>query len=295
VLNVVKFDPISSQNTSKKGPIRVFIGTDESQRVVSQVLEHSIRKFSTRPVEINLMSDISIPSPKKKENQPMTPFSFYRFLIPRLAGYKGRAIYLDADMQVFGDIAELWDTPMGNHKVLCAVQNETLTAWGRNSSFQTGRQMSVLLMDCSKLDWRIEDIIQDLDQDRYTYAELVFNLCLLKSDEIGETIPPEWNSLEAYVPDRTKLLHYTVGHIQPWRNNRNSLRHIWMDAFLEAAQQKKILEGSIAEDIASGYLKPSLINPLKGSGNRSFVYLVFSYWINRIKHAVKKRSERLFR
>ncbi len=49
--------------------------------------------------------------PKDEPNRGRTGFSFSRFQIPKLAGYKGRALYLDADMQVFGDIAELWDIP----------------------------------------------------------------------------------------------------------------------------------------------------------------------------------------
>ncbi len=71
-----------------------------------------------------------------------------RFHIPALSKYGGRAVYLDADMQVFGDLAELWDIPFGEHKVLCTRQDEPPVAWKEFPGFHPGRQMSVLQLDC---------------------------------------------------------------------------------------------------------------------------------------------------
>ena len=51
---------------------------------------------------------IPIPTPATPANRPRTPFSFQRFLIPELCGFKGRGIYVDSDMQVFEDIRGLW-------------------------------------------------------------------------------------------------------------------------------------------------------------------------------------------
>ena len=43
-------------------------------------------------------------------------------MIPERCGYRGRALYLDADMVVFGDVAELADLPFGDHAVLCSAR-----------------------------------------------------------------------------------------------------------------------------------------------------------------------------
>ena len=50
-------------------------------------------------------------------------------------------------MLVFGDIADLWDTPMGASKVLCTRQDTPPVTWQNNAHFQPGRQMSVMLID----------------------------------------------------------------------------------------------------------------------------------------------------
>ncbi len=140
------------------------------------------------------MNNMPVPLPKDKKNRPGTGFSFNRFLIPKLAGYHGKAIYLDADMLVFDDIEKLWNVPMGEHKVLCSVQSEVPKGWedGRNNDlgdgryWTPGRQMSVMLMDCERLDWNVDEIVRGLDDDLYSYKDLMANFCILSEDEIGD-------------------------------------------------------------------------------------------------------------
>jgi Glycosyl transferase family 8 len=215
-------------------PMRVFVGLDESQIVAARVLEHSIRKHASRPVRFIPMLDLPTPVPKDPKNRGRTGFSFSRFHIPKLAGYRGRALYLDADMQVFTDLAELWEIPFGDKKVLCTRQDEPPDEWKGSDWFKPGRQMSVMLLDCERLDWDIERIVGDLDEGKYTYEQLMFDLCVVDPDEIGDDVPPEWNHLEHYEPGVTKLLHYTVVPTQPWKNDENPLRELWMPDFREA-------------------------------------------------------------
>ena len=75
--------------------------------------------------------------------------------------------------------------------------------------------MSVMALDCERLDWDVEDVIAGLDEDRYTYSQLLMDMCLVEPDEIADGLPPEWNHLERHEPGVTKLLHYTVIHTQP--------------------------------------------------------------------------------
>jgi hypothetical protein len=238
-------------------PIRVFVGTDESQTVAARVLEFTIRKHASRPVEFVHLDAVDVPLPRDAANQPRTAFSFKRFAIPALCGYRGRALYLDADMIVFDDIALLWDLPMDSHEVLCTWQPEAPEAWRHHESFQTGRQMSVLLLDCARLRWDAPAIVRGLDEGRYTYAQLMFDLCIVPPDKIAETLPPEWNSLEHYDPATTKLLHYTVVPTQPWKND-NPLGHVWMALFAEAVVAGAVPIEEVEEGIAKGFLKPAL-------------------------------------
>ena len=86
------------------GPVRVYVGADRSQALAIKVLEHSIKRHTTLDVAVIPMIDFPIRQPRDVKNSQRTGFSFSRFCIPRLAGYRGKAIYMDADMLVFQDL-----------------------------------------------------------------------------------------------------------------------------------------------------------------------------------------------
>jgi len=238
-------------------PMRVFVGTDASQRVAARVLEYTIRKHASRPVDVIYLDAVDVPVPRDHANRGRTGFSFKRFAIPSLCNYRGRALYVDADMLVFDDIARLWELPMDAHDVLCTSQPEPPTAWRNNPTFKTGRQMSVMLLNCARLAWDPVDIVRGLDDGRYTYAQLMFDLCVVPPERIADTLAPEWNSLERYEPGLTKLLHYTVVPTQPWRHD-NPLEHVWLAQFAEAVAAGAVPVAEIEDGIAQGYLKPAL-------------------------------------
>jgi Glycosyl transferase family 8 len=244
-------------------PIRVFVGADETQRVAAQVLEYSIRRFATRPVEVMPMLNLPVPMPKDPANRPRTGFSFARFLIPSLAGYRGKAIYLDADMLVFGDIADLWDTPLGASKVLCTRQDKPPVTWQNNAHFQPGRQMSVMLIDCEKCQWKIDEIVCALDEGRYDYRHLMSDLCVVPHDEIGEHLDPMWNCLEHFEAGRTKLLHFTDMDMQPWRHQHNPLKSIWRAYYRAAVEAGAVDVNLVEKGITGGWLIPELADCLR--------------------------------
>jgi Glycosyl transferase family 8 len=268
-------------------PMRVFCGLDESQIVAARVLEHTIRKHASRPVRFFPMLEVPTPEPKDPKNMGRTGFSFSRFHIPKLAGYKGRGLYVDADMQVFGDLAELWDIPFDGAKVMCTRQDEPPEQWKYSSWFKPGRQMSVMLLDCERLDWDIEDIVGGLDVRRYTYEELMFDLCVVAPDEINDKVPPEWNHLEHYEPGTTKLLHYTVVPTQPWKNDKNSLRSIWEPAFEEARAAGVVHRDEAFRLARRGYLKPSLALPRDMIASRAMALAMRK--ARRVVQAAEKR------
>jgi hypothetical protein len=239
-------------------PMRVFVGVDESQVVAARVLEHTIRKHASRPVRFTMMMDLPTPEPKDPENRGKTGFSFSRFQIPKLAGYKGRALYVDADMQVFKDIAELWDIPFGERKVLCTRQDEPPEAWKDSSWFHPGRQMSVMMLDCERLDWDIGEIVGGLDRGDYNYSDLLFNLCIVPEKEVGDDLPPVWNHLEQNVPGETGLTHYTVVPTQPWKNDENPLCKTWEADFHEALEAQVVTKPEVYRLVRGGHVKPSL-------------------------------------
>lgn len=232
--------------------VRVFVAATPAERLPMRVLEFSIRETSALSVDVSAIFtfDRHIPIPVAVENRPRTPFSFQRFLIPELCGYSGRAIYLDADMQVFHDIAGLWNQPF----LGCDLQTVRAAEDGRKGQF------SVMLLDCERLRWSIEEIVAALDSGALDYDSLMFDMRLAK--QIGRDIPPSWNSLERFTPDTTALLHYTDMNMQPWISTTNSLGHLWVGCLRRALAAGFITRAEIESDIANGYLRPSLLPQL---------------------------------
>jgi hypothetical protein len=251
-------------------PIRIFAGTEDNQMPAARVLEYTIRQNTKHPVRVEFIRNYDGPKPKHRRNQPRTTFSFCRFQIPARCGYQGRAIYLDADMQVFADIEELWTRPFDGHKVMVTRQDEPPAAWKDSRYFHPGRQMSVMVLDCSRLDWDIDQIVAGLDEGRYSYEDLMFDLCLVDPAEIDDTLPPEWNHLEHHEPGITKLTHYTVVPTQPWKNDENPLRDLWIPAYREAVAAGAIVPDEVTRLAKAGEIKPSLVDALAGLPRRRF-------------------------
>lgn len=238
-------------------PMMVFVGADRSQWLAAKVLEYSIHKHASGPVRVVPMIDLPVRVPKEEKNRQRTGFSFSRFAIPKLAKYRGRALYVDSDMLVFSDLAELWKINFGKQKVLCTTQSVP-DAWKNYAWFHPGRQFSVMLLDCERLPWDVDDVVTGLDNGDYTYQNLLFDMCLVEPDEIEDRIPPAWNCLEHYEEGQSCLTHYTVVETQPWRYDKNPIGYLWVDALEEAVKAGWITASEIEQEIDAGYLRKSL-------------------------------------
>lgn len=240
--------------------IRVFVGSDRSQMIGVKALEHSIKRFTRHPVEVTPMIDLPVRPPRDPKQDQRTGFSFSRFCIPKLCGYQGKAIYMDADMLVFRDISELWNLPFDGAKVL--VQ-EPLSPARENTEGKRGapdkriKQSSVMLLDCARLDWDIEKIIQGLDEGRYDYGKLLYELCILPEAEIGLKIPFRWNSLEHF-DSQTANIHYTDMGTQPWVWSGNPHGAQWVNEVRLMLEDGTLKWADLEKEIALGYARPSL-------------------------------------
>jgi hypothetical protein len=231
-------------------PVRVYVGSQEAQMLPVKVLEYSIRKHTELPVEILPLhhARVEFPMPRDVRNRPRTPFSFQRFQIPKLAGFRGRGIYLDSDMQVFKDIGGLWGMPFDGA--------DLLSAWEPGDG---GRrpQFSVMLLNCDSLRWELPEIVRGLDQGELTYETLMYEMRVAQN--IRASIDPSWNSLEAYEGGRTALLHYTDMTRQPWVSRDNPLGYLWVRDLLEAIERGFIGRELVEAHVREGHLRPSLL------------------------------------
>ncbi|HXE82881.1 MAG TPA: hypothetical protein VN513_06090 [Gemmatimonadales bacterium] len=237
-----------------ESPIRVFVAATDAQMLAVKVLEFSIKKHASMSVEVSSLhlAGIDIPTPRDAANLPRTPFSFQRFLIPAVKGHAGRAIYLDSDMQVFKDIRELWTVPFDGCDLLTVRE-----------PVESGRkpQFSVMLLDCKALHWNIADIVAGLDTKKFTYEQLMQDLCVAK--RIGTTIDPAWNSLEHYTAGKTGLVHYTDMPTQPWVYAGHPLGYLWVRDLLEAVDTGFISVDFVRDHVERGFIRPSLLYQLE--------------------------------
>jgi hypothetical protein len=192
-----------------------------------------------------------MPVPKDPKNRSKTGFSFCRFDIPRLCGYSGRGIYADADMQVFADITELWTLPMKEADLLYAL---THPSQGRTP------QTSVMLLNCEALKWDVHEIIRGLDEERYSYKELMSDLCIVPAGRSKPLLPYWWNSLEIYEPGRTSLIHYTDMVTQPWISHANRNGSVWYACCAEAIDNGYIQASEVENAVSQGYISPEIFD-----------------------------------
>lgn len=145
-------------------------------------------------------------------------FTLSRFLVPSLCNFEGWALFLDGDMVVDIDIAELWawrtalyDKAVGvvKHAYTPKHPRKYLGTPMENANVDYPRKnwSSVMLWNCSHPSNRV------LDQAyvNETPSKDLHRLTWLKDAEIGE-LSAGWNYLVGeHAPSNAHLYHYTLG------------------------------------------------------------------------------------
>jgi lipopolysaccharide biosynthesis glycosyltransferase len=194
-------------------PIPVFVGYDPREAIAYHVCVNSIIRNSSQPVAIvpvalNLFQDYS-----ETHTDGSNHFIYTRFLVPYLCDFTGHAIFIDGDMIVRGDIAELWDLRDATKDVQ-VVKHDYKTKMpvkylgAKNEDYPRKNWSSVILWNCNSFPNRklTPEFVQ-----KSTGSEL-HRFSWLDDERIDE-LPPEWNWLpDEYGPNAdAKLLHYTLG------------------------------------------------------------------------------------
>jgi mitochondrial fission protein ELM1 len=198
---------------SPKPPVRIFVGSEPVQYRAEQVFLWSVEQVRDpgRVYEIYLMKELA----GFDRRGWLTGFTNYRFAIPHFAGETGRAIYNDADQIYLADPGELFDVDLRGHGFLALSDRDT----------------AVMLLDCARMAsvWTLEGAQRERRSDMEAKAR--------KKIGLWGQLDPAWHARDAeYKPNRSKLLHYTAIHMQPWRPfpqryayQRNPMAHAWFD------------------------------------------------------------------
>lgn len=184
--------------------IRLFVGAAANGEDAEScaVLEYSARKHTTGPLEITwLMQTHDRRSPLFGWNTSgwITPFSGFRWAIPELCGFKGRALYMDSDMIVRADLRRLWAMPIPKPAIgLARVEGRKL-------------RTCVTLFDCA----RARNVLPPIR----TLREMKDPKKRVRPEDFWP-MEPGWNCVDlrgvAGVDDpRLKILHYSAMESQP--------------------------------------------------------------------------------
>jgi len=105
--------------------IRVFIGYDPREAVAFSVLSYSIHARASEAVAITplMLTELKGVFTRERHSLQSTDFSFSRFLTPYLSDYSGWSVFMDCDMLMLADIAELWRLRDERYAVMVVKHN----------------------------------------------------------------------------------------------------------------------------------------------------------------------------
>ena len=161
--------------------------------------------------------------------------TFARLLIPDLKTNINKAIFMDVDIIVTGDIANLYNESLDNY-IIGAVWQETEDGyWNQHrkeylnsSSAHKYFNAGVLLIDCAQ--WRNNNLFEKLLDIQFEYGEKIkcvdqdlLNKCF---DNNYKILPRKYNYLTGnfiyFKNDMDIIIRHMVGRIRPWQINENA-------------------------------------------------------------------------
>lgn len=189
--------------------VRIFLGFDQREAAAYHVCCQSILDTSSVPVSFHPLTGA--------QRDGTNAFTYARFLVPYLCDYIGWALFLDGDMVVDTDIAQLWSYRHSQYdKAVCVVKHDYQTKHPRkyigtsmesaNADYPRKNWSSVMLFNCSHFGNRVltPEMIEE------STGAYLHRLQWLKDEQIG-ALGPEWNRLVGESHESGSLLHYTLG------------------------------------------------------------------------------------
>ena len=255
--------------------IRIFIGFDPRETVAWHVLCHSILARATQPVSFTPLALDHLREVFTRPRDPLqsTDFSFTRFLVPHLSGFEGWSLFMDCDMLVRADIAELWSLRDERYALMCVKHDhrpqETVKFLGApQTAYGKKNWSSVMLFNnarCRALTPEYVNTASGLALHQFKWLD--------SDDAIGE-LPKTWNNLVGHdSPDPgARNVHYTIGgpyfseyaeveHARHWFAERQALLHADAHDRPAAAQQASDLAQCPPQADSPGAPRPPSLRP----------------------------------
>lgn len=207
--------------------LTVYIGWDSREPIAADVCKHSILEHASIPVNVVMLKQDELRERglywRDIDKLASTEFTFTRFLVPELNCFEGTAIFMDSDMVMLTDIAELI-ADIDPKKAVSCVQHDYTPPEGvkmdgqQQLVYPRKNWSSMVVWNCAHPDNK--KVTLDLVNDPEITGAYLHRFSWLKDHYIG-LLGPQWNWLvDWYVEGRDGsplLLHYTEGG--PWFPN----------------------------------------------------------------------------
>lgn len=252
--------------------VRIFIGSGDASTLERKTLIHSIKRHTSRELEIwhyngtnNTIENETgeqRPCPKKPalamHHRYATEFSLFRFYIPQLCNFQGKALYLDSDMIVFSDIGELFDISLDGFDFAACPNAYPAIAPNRWA-------LSTMLIDCGVCRFDLDKIFHQMQQRQYSYVEFAQmgqrarNVLTYRIKELSKV----WNHFDK-MDDETNLIHYTDLDRQPWKYRYHQYGEAWFEFFAEAVRSGSITDQEIKTAIERKFVRADIMKGNRG-------------------------------
>ena len=137
--------------------LRIFIGWDSRFPEPADVLRYSLIKHASIPLEIRYLKLGELGIDRVYDPLASTEFTYSRFLVPHLCGFRGKAVFMDNDMLALADVKELDELPMESLRTArrsstIISRSTTVKMYGcPQTSYPRKNWSSLMIMDCAKL------------------------------------------------------------------------------------------------------------------------------------------------
>lgn len=200
--------------------------TDKSKAKLQRVLNVKHVDVHVEWVVPNNLSSLS----QLKTHEWITAASYLRLFIPEVIPEQfDKVIYLDCDLQVEGNIKQLWDMEMGEYALLAARDMGTpyiSSPFGIKKYQELGLKpdapyfnAGVLVINLKR--WRAEQISQRVTKYLQDYKEYVQ---LMDQDGLNAILSQDWGELDQKWNVVSHILNYDEWDESPFKNEINQRR-----------------------------------------------------------------------
>ena len=108
--------------------MRIYVGYDSREDIAYEVCKYSIHKqnpdIEVIPLKLQTLKEIGVYT-RDVDPKATTEFTFSRFFVPYLMGYKGWALFVDCDFLFLKDPAEIFEQADNHYAVMCVQHDYT--------------------------------------------------------------------------------------------------------------------------------------------------------------------------